>query len=176
MNVVSFRTIEVVPYDPHWPAMFEQEAAILRAALGPVAKRIHHVGSTAVPGLAAKPIIDILIEVTSLAALDGLNTQMQAIGYESRGELGIPRRRYFAKGRTKRTHQVHAFAVGDAHVVRHLAFRDYLRMNPETAREYAELKISVAKGCNNDLDRYCEGKDAYVKTLEARALEAHFSD
>jgi GrpB-like predicted nucleotidyltransferase (UPF0157 family) len=170
---MSLRVIEVVPYNPDWPAMFEREEVLLRKTLGNVADHIHHIGSTAVPGLAAKPIIDILIEVTSLKALDDLNEKMQTLGYEPRGEFGIPRRRYFSKGGDERTHQVHAFATGDAHVDRHLAFRDYLRAHPDTAREYAELKLSVARNCNNDIERYCEGKDAYVKSLEARALAAY---
>lgn len=167
---MSLRVIEVVPYRPQWPALFEQEAAALRHALGEVAHRIHHIGSTSVPGLAAKPIIDILLEVTSLEALDALNPQMRALGYEPRGEFGIPRRRYFPKGEADRTHQIHAFVTGDEHVVRHLAFREYLRAYPETAKEYGELKKAVALECQNDIERYCDGKDAYVKAVEARAL------
>ncbi len=170
---MSLRTVEVIPYDPRWPAMFEEEAALLHRILGEVAVQVHHIGSTSVPGLAAKPIIDILLEVTSLDALDVVNDAMRAIGYEPRGERGIPRRRYFPKGGLDRTHQVHAFAAGDEHVIRHLAFRDYLRAHPETAREYGELKIAVARECDNDIERYCEGKDAYVKAVEARALLAH---
>ena len=170
---MSLRIIEVVPYDPRWPVLFEDEAALLCHALGEVAVHIHHIGSTSVPGLVAKPIIDILLEVTSLAALDALNDAMRAVGYEPRGELGIPRRRYFPKGGMDRTHQVHAFVAGDEHVTRHLAFRDYLRAHPETAREYGELKITVARDCDNDIERYCDGKDAYVKRVEAQALRAY---
>lgn len=170
---MSLRTVEVVPYDSRWPLLFEDEAMLLHRALGGVAVQVHHIGSTAVPGLAAKPIIDILLEVTSLDALDALNDAMRAIGYEPRGELGIPRRRYFPKGGLDRTHQIHAFAVGDEHVARHLAFRDYLRAHPETAREYGELKMAVARECANDIERYCDGKDAYVKAVEARALQAY---
>lgn len=173
---MSLRTVEVVPYDPRWPLLFEDEAALLHHTLGDVAVQVHHIGSTAVPGLAAKAIIDILLEVTSLEALDALNEAMRAIGYEARGELGIPRRRYFPKGDLDRTHQVHAFAAGDEHVIRHLAFRDYLRAHPETAREYGELKLAVARECDHDIERYCDGKDAYVKALEARALLAYEGD
>ena len=169
---MSLRIVEVVPSDPRWPAMFEEEAALLRRVLGEVVKQVHHIGSTAVPGLVAKPIIDILVEVKNLAALDASNDAMRAIGYEPRGELGIPRRRYFPKGGADRTHQVHAFVEGDEHVIRHLAFRDFLRTYPETAQEYGELKLAVARECEHDLERYCDGKDAYVKQVEARALQA----
>jgi GrpB-like predicted nucleotidyltransferase (UPF0157 family) len=120
--------------------------------------------------LAAKPIIDILMEVSSLEALDALNGSMQAIGYEPKGEFGISGRRYFPKGGVDRTHQVHAFVSGDAHVMRHLAFRDYLRTHPETAREYGELKMSLAHACENDLGRYCDGKDECVKRVETEAM------
>lgn len=170
---MSLRIIEVVSYNPQWPAMFAQEAAILQSALGDVAQHIHHIGSTAVPGLVAKPIIDILLEVTSVEALDALNSKMRSLGYEPRGEFGISRRRYFPKGGADRTHQIHAFATGDEHVIRHLAFRDYLRAHPETAKEYGELKMAVARECNNDIERYCDGKDAYVKAVEARALHRY---
>ncbi len=118
-----------------------------------------------------RPSIDIILEVSSLAELDALNEKMERLGYEPKGEFGIPRRRYFPKGGYHRTHQVHAFPAGDPHVLRHLAFRDFLRTHSETAREYGELKSALAQTCENDIARYCDGKDAYVKRLEARALE-----
>jgi GrpB-like predicted nucleotidyltransferase (UPF0157 family) len=98
---------------------------------------------------------------------------MQALGYEARGEFGLPGRRYFPKGGLDRTHQVHAYATGDASLARHLAFRDYLRAHPAIAREYGELKQTVARACEGDLERYCDGKDAYVKKIEAQALIAY---
>jgi GrpB-like predicted nucleotidyltransferase (UPF0157 family) len=131
---------------------------------------IHHIGSTAVPGLAAKPIIDILMEVTALEELDALNQRMESIGYTPKGEFGIPGRRYFQKGGDDRTHHLHAFARGDFNLARHLAFRDYLRGHPEVAREYGELKRAVAKTCENDIGRYCDGKDAFVKDIESIAI------
>jgi GrpB-like predicted nucleotidyltransferase (UPF0157 family) len=137
---------------------------------------VHHIGSTAVPGLAAKPIIDIVLEVSDLAALDAHNSQMEEIGYKPRGEFGIPGRRYFQKGGDNRTHHLHAFLRGDPNVVRHIAFRDYLRRHPEVAREYGDLKRRVARTCDNDVERYCDGKDAYVKRVEAMAVKEHASN
>lgn len=163
--------IEVVDYDPSWPAQFEAEREVVLRVLGDVATGIHHIGSTAVPGLAAKPIIDILLEVGDLVALDAHNSAMEAIGYKPMGEFGIPGRRYFPKGGDNRSHQIHAFVRGDSNVGRHIAFRDYLRRHPEAAREYAELKRRVARACNHDLGKYCDGKDAYVKRLEAIAIK-----
>ena len=165
------REIEVVDYDPLWVGLFERERDLLRRTLGEVAVKIHHIGSTAVPGLAAKPIIDILIAVTGLGDLDALNGRMEAIGYEVMGEFGIPGRRYFRKGGENRSHHIHAFVYGDPNLLRHIAFRDYLRAHPEVAREYGELKRRIAQACENDKDRYCDGKDAYVKRIEAIALK-----
>jgi GrpB-like predicted nucleotidyltransferase (UPF0157 family) len=164
------RTISVVDYDSSWPVRFDAEAAVLYRTLGHVAHAIHHIGSTAVPGLAAKPIIDILMEAADLSQIDALNERMVGIGYIPKGEYGIPGRRYFQKGGEDRTHHLHVFARGDFNVVRHLAFRDYLRGHPDIAREYGELKRAVAKTCENDIERYCDGKDAYVKRIEAIAI------
>ena len=165
------RKIEVVDHDPSWRGRFETERDLLSRALGEVALKVHHVGSTAVPGLAAKPVIDILIEVTGLDALDALNGRMEALGYEPKGEFGIPGRRYFRKGGSDRSHHIHAFVCGDSNITRHIAFRDYLRAHPEVAREYGALKKRIAKECDNDVARYCDGKDAYVKRIEAVAVE-----
>jgi len=165
------RKIEVVDYDPSWPGVFGAERDILLQTIGHVDVEIYHIGSTAVPGLAAKQIIDILIEVTDLKALDELNSEMQAIGYRPKGEFGIPNRRYFQKGGDNRSHHIHAFARGDFNVTRHIAFRDYLRDHLEVAKEYGQLKKDVAKTCDNDSGRYCDGKDSYIKRIEAIAVK-----
>lgn len=171
MDISTKRKIEVVDYDPSWPGMFEQESKLLSRTLGNIVEKIHHIGSTSVPGLAAKPIIDILVEVTSLENLDARHQQMVTIGYQPKGEFGIPGRRYFQRGETERTHQVHAYLAGDANIIRHLAFRDYIMTNPSIAAEYAQLKKSVARTCDHDIDRYCQGKDAFIKEHEARAIQ-----
>ena len=170
------RKVEIVDYDHSWPVLFEKERKLLQNILGDIAKAIHHIGSTSVPGLAAKPIIDILMEVTSVNTLDGFNDELFAVGYEARGEFGIPGRRYFKKGGNDRTHHIHAFNSGDFNLTRHLAFRDYLRHHPDVASEYAALKMEIAAACNNDIYRYCEGKDVYVKRVEARAVEEMTSE
>jgi GrpB-like predicted nucleotidyltransferase (UPF0157 family) len=133
--------------------------------------RIHHIGSTAVPGLAAKPIIDILVEVSSLAEIDATTDGMAELGYEAMGEFGIAGRRYFHKGGNQRTHQIHAFKKGNPHILRHIVFRDYLRTHPDAASEYGRLKKKVAATCDNDIEVYCDGKEAYVKKLEAIAMK-----
>ncbi len=163
--------VRVVEYDPHWPQMFEREAEKLAAVLGDNLVAIHHIGSTAVEGLAAKPIIDILPVVKNLAYVDAKNEQFAALGYECMGEFGIPGRRYMRKGGDLRTHQVHVFAQENEYAIsRHLAVRDYLRAHPAEAAEYAALKRSLAARYPSDIEGYCDGKDAFVKQLEKRAL------
>jgi GrpB-like predicted nucleotidyltransferase (UPF0157 family) len=164
--------IQVVPYDPGWPAAFDEEAHRIEAALGDVPIRSHHIGSTAVPGLHAKPVIDILMEVPSLEQLDSRAPALAAMGYEPKGEFGIPGRRYFRRDNADgiRTHQVHAFGVSTDHVFRHLAFRDYMRAHPSVAKVYGELKARLALEFPDDLDAYMDGKDAFIKDHERKAL------
>jgi GrpB-like predicted nucleotidyltransferase (UPF0157 family) len=164
--------IRVVSHDPAWAAMYEDAAGRIMAAAGSAAVRVHHIGSTAIPRTTAKPIIDILLEVVSLKALDGESSMLEALGYEAKGELGIPGRRYFRQDDSDgvRTHQVHAFEAGVPNVVRHLAFRDYMRAHPLAAREYGTLKQRLANAYPHDMAAYMDGKDAFVKEHERRAL------
>ncbi len=131
---------------------------------------IHHIGSTSVPNLISKPIIDILIEVNDLAQLDMLPDKFFALGYESRGENGIAGRRYFVKGYPERTHQIHAFKAKSHDVTRHLAVRDYLRTNPDACIQYAEIKRNAVARCENDIHKYVAFKSEFVSCLEVDAL------
>lgn len=164
------RKIEVVPYDPIWVKLFEEEAARISEAIPEGLIAVHHIGSTSVPGLAAKPIIDILLEVSNLTLLDGFDSNMESIGYTVKGEFGIPGRRFYLKGLIDRTHHIHAFEQGSVGVHRHLAVRDYLRTYPEQAAEYGGLKSEIAKQFEHDNDRYCNAKHDFVQALEQRAL------
>ena len=127
------RRITLEPHNAQWATDFAVEARHLRQALNETLLHIHHIGSTSVPGLIAKPVIDILLEVISLERLDEQNNQMTALGYSPRGEYGISGRRYFVKGGDRRTHHVHAFEAGSMHIIRHLAFRAYLQRNGDIA-------------------------------------------
>ena len=162
--------MRVVDYDPSWPDAYEAEIARIRAILGGEIVRAHHIGSTAVPGLAAKPVIDILLEVEDVADLDVRDEAMRSIGYEPRGEFGIPGRRYYPKGGDGRTHHVHAFAVNDPHVTEHLAFRDYLRAHPEAASDYARVKRSAAAEHRRNPDGYVAFKQETVSRILSDAL------
>jgi GrpB-like predicted nucleotidyltransferase (UPF0157 family) len=164
--------VQIVEYNINWPAMFDSERNALFSILGDVAVNIFHIGSTAVPGLAAKPIIDIMIEVSGLDSLDAHGSEFQKLGYEIMGEFGIKGRRYFRKGGDNRTHQIHAFCHGDMNIWRHLAFRNYLRECPEIAEQYANIKKNAARLSNGNLDAYCDIKEDFVKKIEQDALIA----
>ena len=163
--------IEVVQYNPDWPDKFIAEKLLLEEHLGAFIDHSHHIGSTAVSGLAAKPIIDIIIEVEAVDLLDRFTPVMASLFYEAKGEFGIPGRRYFRKGGDCRTHQIHAYKTGDLNVHRHIAFRDYLIAHAEVKQAYANLKMELANIFNIDIERYCEGKDEFVKYHELKALE-----
>ena len=163
--------ITVVPYSPAWEAQFEEEAKAIRRILGGAALAIHHIGSTAVPGLCAKPVLDILPVVTDLCAADAARADFEALGYEWMGEFGIPGRRYLRKGGDERTHQLHIFAQNDrAQICRHLAVRDYLRAHKDAAKEYGALKTALAGRYPYDIEGYCDGKEAFMAELQQKAL------
>ncbi len=163
--------VEVVEPDASWTRQFEEEARLLRSIFGGEIIHVHHIGSTAVPGLKAKPVIDILPVVRDIARVDAFNAQMEGIGYHAMGEFGLVGRRYFRKGGDNRTHQVHAYDERSHEAIaRHIAFRDYLRAHPEVAHEYGELKAALALQHPNDIESYMDGKDAFVLHIERRAL------
>ena len=165
------RKIEVVPYNSEWPVLFEKEKKALLDLDIPTILGIHHIGSTAVEDLAAKPIIDILLEVDCLESLDQSQKKIEELGYGSLGEFGIVGRRYYRKGKNIRSHQIHAFLASDPHSSRHIAFRDYLIENEAIKKAYESLKLEVASQCENDIDRYCDGKNDFIQMHERLAIE-----
>lgn len=165
------RRVEVAPHSPGWAEEFRSEAGRLRAALGDDLVAVHHVGSTAIPGISAKPIIDILLAVREVERLDDFGPEMAALGYEGRGEFGLPGRRFFVKDTDgRRTHHIHAYTRGNPELERHLAFRDYMISHPENARAYGRLKERLAKEFPADIEGYMDGKDAFIKEMEREAL------
>ena len=167
--------IEIVGYDPAWEEKFNREARLIEEILGGELVAIHHIGSTAVKGLAAKPIIDIMPVVKDVSRADGFNARFEEIGYEAMGEFGLPGRRYFRKGGARRTHQIHAYQYDNVHeITRHLAFRDYLRENAGVRAAYEELKLALAKKFPHDIGAYCDGKDDFIKRAEAEALRRYW--
>lgn len=162
--------ITLVPPQPEWAARFRAEALRLRALLGDNAAAFHHIGSTAIPDIMAKPIIDILVEVRDITRVDDANSKMIRHGYLPKGEFGIPGRRYFRKGTDIRyTHHAHVFQTGDPQFERYLDFRDYLRTHPVEARAYSRLKESLAGKFPEDPEGYMDGKDGFIKKTEKKA-------
>lgn len=164
------RRIVVVPHNPAWAAAFAAEARFWRGILGPQVVAIEHIGSTAIPGMPAKPIIDMLITVHDIDDVGAHDAALVAAGYWPRGENGIPGRRFYVKGTDEaRTHHVHVFGVDSPEVERHLAFRDFMIAHPAEAQAYARLKEDLAARFPEDAEGYVAGKDAFVQEREARA-------
>jgi GrpB-like predicted nucleotidyltransferase (UPF0157 family) len=161
--------VEVVPYDPTWPRRFAEERRLLEDVLAPwLEGGIHHVGSTAVPGLAAKPVIDILAGVRdreeSRAAFDSL----AALGY-CYFAYRVDEMHWFCKPSPAfRTHHLHLIEPGHPRFAAEIAFRDALRAHPETAAEYEALKLRLAERYRDDREAYTEGKTAFVEAVMAR--------
>jgi len=167
------RKVEVVAHDPRWRDAFEAEAKRVAAALGENVSAVHHIGSTAIPGICAKPVVDLLVEVRDVTEVDGRGPAMESLGYEVLGEYGIPGRRYFRKDDREgvRTHQVHAVEAGSPEAVRHLAFRDYMIAHPGDAQRYSELKRKLAEEHPQSMDGYMDGKDGFIKEMDRRAAQ-----
>jgi GrpB-like predicted nucleotidyltransferase (UPF0157 family) len=156
--------ITVVAYNPKWPQMFEQEAKNLKEIFGELAINIHHKGSTSVPNLMAKPIIDITIEVDDIAMVDQLNQALSAIGYNAHGEYGMPLRRFFTKG-DPRSYHLHVWDKGHAEIEKDLLFRETLIQNQPARIAYECLKQKLCEQHRFEPDKYTLGKDRLVKEI-----------
>ena len=169
-------TIEVVAYDPRWPAAFAAEAERIRNALGTLALRVDHNGSTSVPGLAAKPVIDIQVSVAKLEPIDRYRQPLQSIGYTHVPHADDSFCPFFHRpGEWPHTHHVHVVRAGDAEERRTLAFRDYLREHADTAREYAALKVRLARQFSAEQfgsrQAYADAKTEFIERVVADALK-----
>ena len=165
--------VVITEYDPEWPAQFAEEAERIRQALGDTLVAIEHVGSTAIPCLPAKPVIDILVGVTSLAGAELKIPALEALGYECRGENGIPGRLFFRKGliEFRRTHHLHLVEAGHEQWESLLAFRNHLRSHPEEARQYEDLKRELAAKFYDNRKAYTDGKAGFVNAVLAKARQ-----
>jgi len=165
------RTYSVANPDPTWPARFQEEAARIEAALGGLLARIDHVGSTAVPGLGAKPIIDIQASITTLVPRGPYVEPLEALGYRWALDPWTDDHEYFSRDIDgERAFQIHVCQAGSSWEHRHLAFRDRLRAHPEDARRYEELKRRLAEAHPRDIMNYVDGKTAFIRAVEAEAL------
>jgi len=165
-------TVEIRPADASWPAQFKAEAHAIRSALGgSLIYNVHHIGSTAVPGLAAKPIIDIILEVPDRVLWPSLIGPLQRLGYVHWDENPDKTKMFFVKGMppfgTGRTHHIHVHTPDAVEPV--LRFRDYLIAHPKEARRYEDLKRELAAGFAKDRDGYTRAKDGFVQEVLRKA-------
>jgi GrpB-like predicted nucleotidyltransferase (UPF0157 family) len=165
--------VELVPHSPLWAEIARAEAARLKQAVGDPLLRVEHMGSTAIPGIMAKPIIDFIPIFVSLEATDAAQSRIEALGYDYLGEFGIPTRRYCRLNDPltgKRKFQLHCFAEDSPQIARHLAFRDYLRAHPEIAKEYEAVKQRAAELHPDNVLQYNDAKNDWIKQTEQDAL------
>lgn len=163
-------------YNPEWPRWFQRLYTWLESGLGDTFLRIEHVGSTSVPGMVAKPIIDLDIVIPSgPGALVAIKQKLEPMGYVYEGDLGIAGREAFDLVDEERRaqlprHHLYVCARDSAELRRHLAFRDYLCRHPEQAAELGQLKWALAERYENDKDAYIDGKASLVQSILERAL------
>ena len=157
-------TVRLVPYDPAWPDFFSAEASRLNGALSPLPIVLEHIGSTAVPGLLAKPVLDVLAGFADDTHVKPYIERIVTSGYVHRGNQGIPGREFFRRG-NPRAYHVHLTAIGSAFWHEHLGFRDYLRTHNAVRDDYARLKQALAARFPDDRDAYIDGKTRFVRGI-----------
>jgi GrpB-like predicted nucleotidyltransferase (UPF0157 family) len=162
--------VHLVPYDSTWPLEFAAEAERIERACSGLPMKLEHIGSTAVPGLAAKPVIDILAGRPGSVAGKAYVAAFRQLGYEHKGSFGVPGRNYFRRG-TPRSHHVHLVSWSGELWRDHLLFRDYLRAHPAVAREYETIKRELAIMYVQDKERYTDAKGPFVRSIVRRARE-----
>ncbi len=155
--------IQLVDYDANWPQKFQEEAEILHDLLDEIIVSIHHIGSTAVPGLNAKPVVDLMVEVIDIEEVRSMNDEFQKAGYEVLGENGISGRHFITRNlEGERTHDVHIFQIGHKEIEQMILFRDRMLENPLEAEAYSELKNDLANQYHDDPIRYTQGKTDFI--------------
>jgi GrpB-like predicted nucleotidyltransferase (UPF0157 family) len=165
--------VELHPHSPRWAAMAEEESRRLKAALGDLLIEVHHIGSTAIAPIMAKPVVDLIPIVSDIAALDEREAAVRALGYKWFGEFGLPGRRYCYRkdaASGQRLFQLHCYQDGSPEVPRHIAFRDYLRTHAALAKEYEAEKIRAAAVRSDDVNAYNDEKNDWIKRVEKDAL------
>lgn len=163
--------VTIRDYDPLWPQQFETQRSRIAAVLGELATGIEHVGSTSVPGLAAKPIIDIDVLLKSSTGLPLVITRLSSLGYEHRGDLGVAGREAFRVSPNDLPQHLYVCPSASREYWRHIAFRDYLRTHPEVAYAYAALKRQLASKFGANRDAYTQAKGNFVAEILRRARQ-----
>jgi GrpB-like predicted nucleotidyltransferase (UPF0157 family) len=166
--------VELVPHQDEWADQFAEEADRLKGLFGGHIIEIYHAGSTSIPGIKAKPVIDLVVAIDDIKLVERYNQGMTDLGYVSVGEFGIPGRRFFRRDVDgKRTHNVHIFQHDHPEIARMIAFRDYLREHPDEAKQYELLKEDLARQFPYDTTIYARGKSSYVEGVIRKARSGH---
>jgi GrpB-like predicted nucleotidyltransferase (UPF0157 family) len=162
MRLSDMSRVELKAYDPEWPRTFERIRARVWPAVQHAAMSLEHVGSTSVPGLRAKPVIDACIVVASRRDIPHVVKALATIGFVHRGDLGVPYREAFKPPPALPKHHLYASHRGSLSLKNHLGLRDYLRAHPNAAREYGDLKEALARRFPEDIDSYIAGKTEFI--------------
>ena len=161
------REVELVPHNPEWSQLAEEEAKRILEQLSIPVIGVYHIGSTSIPGIKAKPILDFVIEVEDLDDIIRSTEMLGELGYISKGEYGIPGRQFFTKDTDgERSHHLHVFQQGHPDIERHLVFRDFLRANPEAAHKYEIIKEKLAKRFPKESGSYTEAKSDFILSMD----------
>ncbi|MBP1950788.1 GrpB family protein [Virgibacillus litoralis] len=161
--------VRLSDFKESWGEMFEKEAQFLKTIFGDEVIKFEHFGSTAVPGLKSKPVIDMMCIVKDIKKIDSFNDKMHTLGYDVAGEWGIEGRRLFRKGGENRTHHIHFYQLDNPQIKRHLIFRDYLQSHPTEVDRYSNFKEELAQRFDSTSD-YSPAKKEFVKEMEMQAL------
>jgi GrpB-like predicted nucleotidyltransferase (UPF0157 family) len=166
------RSYSIVPYHADWPARFESEAAAIRSVLDDQVVRVEHVGSTAVPGLAAKPVVDIQVSVQTMVPRSAYADALVGLGYRWAVDPWTDEHEFFSRVVDgDRAFHVHVCPDGSEWERRHIAFRDWLRSNPDDAARYERLKRELAERHPRDTYSYAAAKTEFIQTIQTRAIE-----
>jgi GrpB-like predicted nucleotidyltransferase (UPF0157 family) len=164
--------VKLVQYDKQWKKLFEKESALISSRIKDYIVDIQHIGSTAIPGIAAKPIIDIAVAIDDLSNIKQVVNLLEKGEYEYRGEQGIPDRHLFVRGDEEcRTHHLHVMVNTSNEWKKHILFRDYLRQHPTEVKQYSDLKKRLAAEFEFDRGKYTDGKEEFIKSIIEKAKE-----
>lgn len=166
--------IRLSEFSENWIRLYHEEAYFLKSIFNHEILRFEHFGSTSVPGMKAKPVIDMICIVKNINNIDQYNEKMRSLNYDVAGEWGISGRRLFRKGGENRTHHIHFYETDNPQIDRHLIFRDYLRAHPEEVARYSKFKEDLTQRFENTSE-YSPAKKTFVMEMEKLAL-AWFAD
>lgn len=166
------RRVELESYNQEWPILYADEAKKLATILKLDISKLHHIGSTAIPDMCAKPVIDILAIVDNINNVDALNAEFEKLGYVCMGEYGIKGRRFYWKSHNKRTHHVHIFQKDNAEIARHLAFKDFLIESPDHAHAYSVIRQHLAHVFPTDIESYTHAKQSFIQYIDYKTGNA----